>query len=151
MDQTLASLFPTLKDIIGKDIKYPLSAEEKEKIRDYDKKHPIFSNLPKMPGTDELVKFIEHNFSTYYLLTLDDKLVPDQAKQKQEWADKHLRDFRFIAVTGKGTNKAKYANPNCVLIDDAIDNIHAWEKAGGIGIHYVSADKTISALKSILK
>jgi hypothetical protein len=43
--------------------------------------------------------------------------------------------------------KAKFAAPNHILIDDMEKNITAWEAAGGIGILHKNATDTINTLK----
>ncbi len=51
--------------------------------------------------------------------------VPERGK-------KILKDLIICA----SADKAYLARPNHILIDDRIDNIKAWQAAGGIGIHH---------------
>lgn len=68
--------------------------------------------------------------------------------EKREWVRRHLGD-RFantaIFVTS-ASDKAQYASPTSVLIDDRAKAIHPWIDAGGIGVHHVSAEDSIDQL-----
>lgn len=46
-------------------------------------------------------------------------------------------------------NKFIYADKNCILIDDFIENIQEWRKHGGIGIHHKNFNQTVSELKKL--
>ena len=65
--------------------------------------------------------------------------------QKRKWVKKHLGYLEVIVVPAK--NKADYATPNSILIDDTLRNINWWVSAGGIGIHHTSLENTIELLK----
>ncbi len=67
---------------------------------------------------------------------------------KKIWIEKHI---------GKGTpyilerEKAKYADKSSILIDDQLENIYPWKRAGGIGILHKNTNDTIGRLKNILR
>ena len=69
--------------------------------------------------------------------------------QKQVWLDNHGINYPAIFVPGKQF-KAKYADPNSILIDDTFVNIEEWNKAGGVGIFHKNALDTISILNTLL-
>ena len=66
---------------------------------------------------------------------------------KHDWVNKELPGFHLILRSPE--NKKEFASPNSILIDDHISNIEDWIKSGGIGIHHISADNTISQLKQL--
>ena len=66
---------------------------------------------------------------------------------KHEWVERELFGVPLLLRSAK--HKKDFANPNSILIDDRIDNIQSWIEAGGIGIHHVSTDKTITELKKL--
>jgi hypothetical protein len=45
--------------------------------------------------------------------------------------------------------KASFAKPGCVLVDDTPANCHEWEAAGGTAIHHTDATTTIKALRKL--
>jgi len=66
---------------------------------------------------------------------------------KTEWGQRlpNMRKMYFASAK----NKAKFARPNTILIDDRKDTIDAWNAAGGIGIFHTSADNTIKQLQDL--
>lgn len=72
--------------------------------------------------------------------------VPQGEQEKHEWVQEHLSCDRVIVVAG-GRKKAQYAAPESILIDDTNHVLDAWREAGGIGIHHVSAQRTIHKLQ----
>lgn len=69
----------------------------------------------------------------------------DSRVAKHDWVKKELPGVHLILRSAK--HKKDFAGPNCILIDDRIDNIQGWRDAGGIGIHHVSTKHTIDQLK----
>ncbi len=70
---------------------------------------------------------------------------PDSRVAKHDWVKRELPGTHLILRSAK--HKKDFACPNCILIDDRIDNIQGWRDAGGIGIHHVSTKHTIDQLK----
>jgi len=69
----------------------------------------------------------------------------DSRVAKHDWVNKELPNTHLILRSAK--HKKDFAGPNCILIDDRIDNIQGWRDAGGIGIHHVNTKHTIDQLK----
>ena len=69
----------------------------------------------------------------------------DSRVAKLDWVYKELPGVNLILRSAK--HKKDFAGPNCILIDDRIDNIQGWRDAGGIGIHHISTKNTIDQLK----
>ena len=70
-------------------------------------------------------------------------------EQKRKWIPKYLEGNPKINLVRKTTDKAAWAGPNRILIDDKPEAIDPWEAAGGIGILHTSAADTIRKLKSL--
>jgi len=69
--------------------------------------------------------------------------------QKRKWIPKFLEGNPKINLVRKTVDKAAWAAPNRILIDDKKEAIEPWEAAGGIGILHTSAADTIRKLKSL--
>jgi hypothetical protein len=69
-------------------------------------------------------------------------------RQKRRWVANMLgRDVKVLTVMSR--DKHHYAAPGHVLVDDRIKLRGAWEAAGGIFIHHVSAARSIARLRRV--
>jgi hypothetical protein len=66
--------------------------------------------------------------------------------QKRRWARRHFPGVPVI--TTLAALKREHCEPGDVLVDDRLDHRRAWETAGGLFIHHVSAAASIEALKA---
>jgi len=69
--------------------------------------------------------------------------------QKRQWVPWMIGSDITVNVTRKSEEKAQYATPDSILIDDQPKSIKPWVAAGGIGILHTSAANTISELKKL--
>lgn len=68
--------------------------------------------------------------------------------QKRRWVANMLgRDVRVLTVMSR--DKHHYSSPDHVLVDDRLKLREPWERAGGIFIHHVSAERSIAALRRL--
>jgi hypothetical protein len=116
-----------------------------------------FAQLPKMPDADVLWGYIKQ-FQPFMLTAVPREsrgpIAKRAWKDKTRWMKKNFRlaSDRMRIVLRK--NKKNFAvdgrdrRPN-ILIDDHLGNIREWERAGGIGVHHISASSTINDLKKI--
>ena len=116
-----------------------------------------FAQLPKMPDADVLWGYIKQ-FQPFMLTAVPREsrgpIAKRAWKDKTRWMKKNFRlaSDRMRIVLRK--NKKNFAvdgrdrRPN-ILIDDHLGNIREWERAGGIGVHHISASNTIKQLKEI--
>lgn len=120
-------------------------------IGDYGKVK-FFSELPWMPGGQELWKFVTDNFLSVKILSACgrgsdvDKETPTG---KSIWLRHHLNHLSIddiIFVTNKH-KKRHYSKPGDIIIDDTPVVIDEWVKKGGIGILHKDSTETISVLK----
>jgi hypothetical protein len=70
-------------------------------------------------------------------------------EQKRRWVPWVIGSDIKVNVTRKSADKAQYATPNSILIDDQEKSIKPWIAAGGIGILHKSAASTIEELKKL--
>lgn len=104
--------------------------------------YDFWINLDWMPDGKRLWRYIEkHNPK---LLSAPSR-EEESRVAKHDWVNKELPGVHLILRSAK--HKKDFAGPNCILIDDRIDNIQGWRDAGGIGIHHVSTKHTIDQLK----
>jgi 5' nucleotidase, deoxy (Pyrimidine), cytosolic type C protein (NT5C) len=73
------------------------------------------------------------------------------AEEKRAWVRARLGNeiANSARIVRDGKDKAKYASPTVVLIDDRMKVIKPWVDAGGIGIFHTSAESTITQLKEM--
>ena len=104
-----------------------------------------------MPDAMQLWNFI--NKYNPHILTAYASWDPRSKEGKLIWIKKHLKNIpneNFHAV--ERVEKKEYARDGLkknILIDDYLKNITEFENAGGIGIHHISAETTISKLKKL--
>ena len=98
----------------------------------------FYANLPPMPDFPALWTRI----SRYdpIVLTGVPKSLPDASWNKRAWVKQYLPNTLMIAT--RSSEKATYARPGDVLIDDWERYRPLWEKAGGVWITHVSAVET---------
>jgi 5'(3')-deoxyribonucleotidase len=120
------------------------------KVSYYDKNvAPFFESLPKMKDADQLIKFVTDNFAKVRILTASGTTPKDGPDQKRRWMNKNYPGIEVIVVT-KSPEKAIYANPRAILVDDRDKSIDPFRRAGGIGILHTSAATSIEELKNFL-
>lgn len=66
--------------------------------------------------------------------------------QKRRWAERHFPGVPVI--TTLAALKREHCHPGDVLVDDRLQHARAWEQAGGLFIHHVSAAVSIEALNA---
>ena len=74
--------------------------------------------------------------------------VGNATEEKHEWIKKHLGNVPTNLVR-KSADKAQFAAPNHILIDDRAKALDPFIAAGGIGILHKSAAETIRQLKEL--
>ena len=127
-----------------------------EKQSDYDQRKVELSNaglffdLPPMSDMQTLVDYVKGTGIDWEILSCSGEQNRDKvAKDKFKWIRKHVDIDVLVTCTLKGKEKAVFARPGYVLIDDKASNITAWQDAGGIGIYHTNAKWTIEHLKKL--
>ena len=114
-----------------------------------------FETLDWWPGGPELITYIQKNFSheNVEILTSSggNKYHDLVEKQKNVWIKTmNLSEKWKVNVVAGRKLKAEFATPDSILIDDTLDVIEAFNKAGGIGIHHKDVGNTIMLLDILL-
>lgn len=126
---------------------------DRKKFRSAVIDHKIFQDLDMMPDTQELLNHVSRLNVKIEILTsmgTHDPFQGSEAKsQKQYWLDRHNIPYRANFVRSK-PEKAEYATPTSILIDDSIGCITPFDAAGGHGILHTSAKSTIAQLDNII-
>jgi len=133
----------------------------REKLKEKNiKEKDFWANLEWQPGGKELWTYIKQYTPNIlsapavdFRLPSDEQLSPEknQAIQgKKEWIAKNLSGVdKEIFVPAP--QKATYADPKSILIDDMKKNIDAWRASNGKAIHHTLASETINTLKDKYK
>jgi hypothetical protein len=134
--------------------KYDPHREDRKKFRSAVVDHKIFEVLDFMPDAQELLNHVSQlNGVHIEMLTSMGTHDPFQGQcakeQKLKWLAAKNIPWKANFVRDKG-EKAQYATPTSILIDDSIGCITPFNTAGGIGIHHITAAETIRTLDSII-
>ena len=118
----------------------------------------FWANLPWQPGGQELWKAISpytpnilSSPAIDFSLPSNQQLSPEynQAIQgKKEWIAKNLTNVGE-EIFVPAVQKAKFAAPNHILIDDMKKNTDAWEASGGIAISHKNLSDTLGKLETL--
>ena len=124
------------------------------KFRDAVMLHRIFEDLEFMPDTQELLNHVSKlNKVNIEILTsmgtFDTQRGFEAKSQKIHWLNKHNIPYKANFVRTK-TEKARYATPTSILIDDSIGCITPFNIAGGHGILHTKSSETIDILDNII-
>lgn len=107
----------------------------------------LWYELPMMEDARELWTYVEPHNPQILSATGNPQYGADD--QKIRWVSEQLGDHVVVNLTRKSHEKAEYAAPHRILIDDRKKSIGPWIEAGGIGILHKSAEKTIRQLKEL--
>ena len=123
------------------------------KFRDAVMIYRIFEDLEFMPDTQELLNHVSKlNKVNIEILTsmgtFDAQRGFEAKTQKIHWLNKHNIPYKANFVRTK-TEKARYATPTSILIDDSIGCITPFNIAGGHGILHTKSSETIDILDNI--
>lgn len=116
-------------------------------VKDYSKEGGrLWAELELMPDAKQLWNYVKkHNPE---ILTASGNPKFGAPEQKKEWVPKKLGNVKTNIVE-HSSDKAQYATPDSILIDDQPKSIGPWIAAGGIGILHTSAANTIKELKKL--
>ena len=103
-----------------------------------------------MDDAMELWEFLLENFEHIEILTATGTTPKDAPEQKHTWVKNTLTGYKKINTVKSSRNKAEFADPTHILIDDRAQSIDPWVEAGGIGVLHTSAKDTIAQLKVLL-
>ena len=115
----------------------------RDRFRTMVMEHKIFEDLEMLPNARALLDSVEalrknHKVSVEILSskgTYDVDQGAETARQKTKWLETHGIMYPANFVRSK-IEKAKFATPTSILIDDSVGCINPFNEAGGHGILY---------------
>ncbi len=151
MDGVVADLVKKIKELTG----HTLRDDDKYDQHAWNKFHDILATGEKLfvefdpiPDAHELWNYVKKYKPS--ILTATGNLFPKEVdEQKREWVKNHLPGASTVHTVAASRQKAKFAHPDAILIDDRMKSIGPWREAGGIGILHTSAAETIKELKKL--
>ena len=123
----------------------------KDVTRSCKEGNPFFLAMDPMHDAFQLWNYIKKYNPRILSATGSLHVVPNAKYEKREWVRKHLGDTTAgtAVLVQSAVDKAQYAAPHHILIDDRDKAIDPWIAAGGIGILHTSANTTIKRLKEL--
>jgi hypothetical protein len=123
---------------------------DRKKFREAVFTYKIFEDLEFMPDAQELLNHVSrlNNITVEILTSMGtfDTVQGNEAKmQKIKWLNDKNIPYKSNFVHSK-EEKAKYATPTSILIDDSVGCIKPFNIAGGHGILHTSARESIEQL-----
>lgn len=117
---------------------YDPNKEDRKKFRSAVLDGKIFEDLEPMPNANILLSHVSslrdvHVEMLTSMGTFDALQGAEAKRQKLVWLRKHNISYKPNFVRSKD-EKAKYATPESILIDDSVGCIDPFIKAGGHGI-----------------
>lgn len=107
----------------------------------------LWYELDMMPDAMVLWNYVK-KYPNTEILTATGNPMYHADEQKLRWVKEKIGNVK-VNFARKSADKAQYAEPNYILIDDAEKSIGPWTAAGGIGILHTTAADTISKLKEL--
>jgi hypothetical protein len=151
IDGVLANLVKFVKELTGHTLKDSDTYDQEtwNKFHDYMRAgNKTFQEFEMLPDAQKLWDFVKP-YKPHILSATGTNLISDVRKQKTAWVKKHLTGYDQIHLPDKSRDKAKWAWPDAILIDDRMKSIGPWREKGGIGILHKSAADTIKQLKKL--
>lgn len=124
---------------------YKENEENAERFKAAVIEEAVFYNLKRMPNAKKLVNSLielvmENPFIELEILTSvgtkDPNLGSIVAKQKQMWLEKQSWGFIKVNTVTEKAEKANYASPDTLLIDDRSGCVNPFREKGGRAILY---------------
>lgn len=157
MDGVLADFERKYQEVFGESSKiegkHPKNFNQKWKVWN---ENELFKYLNLMPGANILLDFLETTIIDGYKIQVQilsasgghgmhEKIY----NNKIEWLRTHNLWYKPNIVSSKRMKK-DFADHDCLLIDDDINNTREFVEAGGLAIHHKDAETTIELLNNII-
>ena len=97
-----------------------------------------------------LWNFVNENFENVEILTACGEDRFNAGPQKLKWVAKYFGTDVKVNLVRRSTDKAAFATPNTILIDDKRKALDPFITAGGIGVLHTSAADSIGQIKKII-
>ncbi len=150
LDGVLANLQSRIEEMLGHELETLSNGNWAHDEEIWERIHDMggvdFSTLDMMEDAQELWDYVEKYSPT--ILTAAGP-VEASSGMKKEWVEKNLTGYSDIHTPEKSHEKAEWAKPHRILIDDRKKSTEPWTEAGGIAILHTSAKETIAKLKEL--
>lgn len=149
-DGVLASCTPTAEKVLGKTNLTQKEFWSAANLPDF------FLDLPTTKEAHSLMAYLWDKRNRGLLLSLQALTATGHyflavGLQKKQWAvQEHLFPREDVLLVRAGEDKAVYATPRSILIDDTPAVIQNWERHGGIGVLHTNIEDTLQQLEKIL-
>lgn len=110
----------------------------------------FYSNIPLTHDGLELFNFCINTGIPTEILTATGNFYERVTSEKTICVRNSISASVIVKTVPQSADKAKYATPTSILIDDQLKSINPWKEAGGIGILHTSTKTTIDILKQII-
>ncbi len=152
LDGVLADFDRGVFDMLGIDLSIADNEFDREAKDKVFKSDSFFINLKLMTGAHRMVEYAKGYDADVKVLTATGYSNEDGvANQKRAWVKRHFGDLEVHTVPKSG-DKAKFAWPDVILIDDRLEkSIGPFREKGGIGIHHVHPYETMHELDEVMK
>ena len=134
---------------------YDPEKSDRKRFRQAVLDYHIFEDLEFMPDAQELLNHVckldDIQLEILTSMGTFDVVQGNAAKyQKMKWLDKHNIPYKANFVRNK-EEKAKYATPTSILVDDSIGCIKPFNVAGGHGILHLKSVDTIPQINNVIR
>lgn len=107
----------------------------------------FFFSLEMMPDAQQLYEAVAH-LNPVILTGVPSALGERAHFEKIRWAEKYFGPQQKI-ITCLSKEKAKYAKPGDVIVDDWPKHRALWEAVGGIWVPHVNTEDTLEQLRQL--
>lgn len=112
--------------------------------------HKFFEELELLPDALALWEYLLSTGLTLHICSATGNTANAESEKRaavrRHFGDKYADEAHLVRHS---QDKAQYATPTTILIDDRLKSINPWIEAGGIGILHTSAADTIRQLKEM--
>jgi hypothetical protein len=134
---------------------YDPQKADRKRFRQAVMEYHIFEDLEFMPDTQELLNYVSKlDGITIEILTSLGTYEADQGNaaksQKLHWLNKNNIPYKANFVRSK-QEKANYAHPQAILVDDSIGCINPFNIANGYGILHTKSSDTIQQIHDTIR
>ena len=153
MDDVVADFSNRACEITG----YTINDGDRYPKEDWDKilKYPrIYRDLDKCKDADLIVESAvvlsqKKNYELRFLTAVPrDNDFPWAFNDKIDWIRRYYPNIS-VWFGPYSKDKPKWCTDNSVLIDDKLQNIMGWDRAGGIGILHRNTEQTLSRIQEL--
>lgn len=152
LDGVIVNFADFTKDLTGIDIDNA-GKEDRNKFWKHVERHvkqgnPFFASMKPLVDAFHLWNYVRKYDPTILSATGH---IFGAGNEKRAWVREHLghKAADKAIFVHNSHDKAKYATPTSILIDDRAKSIGPWTEAGGIGVLHKTAELTIKQLKEM--